>query len=199
MKVPYFSSKDIKLIADEFRSKYWNEVIPVDVEKIAEHELNIKIIPIPDLKKLASVDALITSKWDIVFADEFFYSNRENRFRFSLAHELGHFILHKEIYESFEIKNLEDYNNFFDDMTSEDYSFFERQANNFANYLLIPTDKLKEEIKNIIREDDKYKIFKEEESKINYLSCSLCDQFKVSEASMTIAIKNLINIREIEL
>jgi hypothetical protein len=199
MKVPYFSNKDIKLIADNFRLEYWREEIPVDIEMIADQKLNIKIIPIPDLIKLASVDALITSKWDTVFTDRFFYFERENRFRFSLAHEIGHFILHKEIYESFEIKNIEDYNDFFDNMSQDDYRFFESQANRFANYLLIPTDRLEKEIKNITNNDEKYKIFKEKESKINYLSYSLCNEFKVSEKSMTIAIKNLIDGNGMEL
>jgi hypothetical protein len=199
MKAPYLSSKDIKLIADKFRLEYWGEEIPVDIEIIADQKLNIKIIPIPDLIKLASVDALITSKWDTVFTDRFFYFERENRFRFSLAHEIGHFILHKEIYESLRIKNIEDYNDFFDNMSQDDYRFFESQANRFANYLLIPTDRLEKEIKDIIENDEKYKIFKEKESKINYLSYSLCNKFKVSEKSMAIAIKNLIEGNDIEL
>jgi hypothetical protein len=199
MKVPYLSSKDIKLIADKFRLEYWGEEISVDIEMIADQKLNIKIIPIPDLIKLASVDALITSKWDTVFTDRFFYFERENRFRFSLAHEIGHFILHKEIYESLRIKNIEDYKAFFDNMSQDDYRFFESQANRFANYLLIPTDRLEREIENIIKNDKKYKIFKEKESKINYLSCSLCNKFKVSEKSITIAIKNFIEGSSVEL
>jgi len=73
MKVPYLSNKDIELIAADFRLKYWGEEIPVDIEMIAEQKLNIKIIPIPDLIKLASVDTLITSKWNTVFTDSFFY------------------------------------------------------------------------------------------------------------------------------
>jgi len=180
MKVPYLSNKDIELIAVKFRLEYWGKEIPVDIEIITEQKLNIKIIPISNLIKLASVDALITSKWDAVFTDSFFYFEKENRFRFSLAHEIRHFILHKEIYESLGIENIKDYKNFFDNMSQDDYRFFESQANRFANYLLIPTDKLKKEIEGITKNNEEYKIFKEKESKINYLSCSLCNKLKLA-------------------
>jgi|LDZT01.1.fsa_nt_gi hypothetical protein len=166
---------------------------------IAEQKLNIKIIPIPDLIKLVSVDTLITSKWNTVFTDSFFYLERENRFRFSLAHEIGHFVLHKEIYESLVIENIEDYENFFANMSQDDYRFFESQANRFANYLLIPTDRLEKEIEDTTKNNEKYKIFEEEEAKINYLSWSLCNKFKISEKPMTIAIKNLIKNNNIEI
>ncbi|MFA5086366.1 MAG: ImmA/IrrE family metallo-endopeptidase [Candidatus Paceibacterota bacterium] len=199
MTVPYYSDIDIKSKADDFRLKYWGKDIPIDIEMVAEKELGIKIIPIPNLIRLASVDALITSKWDIVFTDDFYYSERENRFRFSLAHELGHYVLHKEVYEAFGIKNIDDYNKFFNDMTQENYSLFESQANRFANYLLIPADILCEEIKNIINGNEEYKIFKKVENKINYLAYSLCDKFKVNETPMEIAIKKSIDRGDIEL
>jgi len=116
-----------------------------------------------------------------------------------LAHEIGHFVLHKEIYESLVIENIEDYENFFANMSQDDYRFFESQANRFANYLLIPTDRLEKEIEDTTKNNEKYKIFEEEEAKINYLSWSLCNKFKISEKPMTIAIKNLIKNNNIEI
>jgi len=190
MNLPYYSNKDIKDKANEFRLVNFEESIPVDVEKIIESKLCIKIFPIPRLMQIAAVDAFITSKWDVVYVDEFYYFNREKRFRFTLAHELGHFILHKETYEGFNIKSSEDYSNYLNNMSEESYRLFERQADKFASYLLVPRNILAKEIKKIIQEDKKYSIFKEETTQINYFTYSLFKKFNVSEQSMRISIEN---------
>jgi len=100
IKVPYFDKKKIEEEAENFRKKFWNNSIPVDIETIIDVKLKIYIIPILGFLRLASVDALISSDYKSIYVDKEVYldERRHNRLRFSLAHEIGHFVLHKKVY-----------------------------------------------------------------------------------------------------
>lgn len=144
-KIPPLSDKQIREEADRIRAKFWGKKIPVDIEHILEIELKIHIIPSPGLQDRGDVDSFISSDWENVYVDNDRYMSDKHyrRIRFSLAHELGHFILHRDIFESLEIKSIEDYYRFYSECPQEQYNFLEAQANKFAGYLLIPQDLLK--------------------------------------------------------
>ena len=138
IKIPLISTKEIRRNADLFRGKFWDNSIPIDIEKIIDVKLEINIIPVPNLG-----DAFIASDWKSIYVDRNKYLGEiQNRLRFSLAHEIGHFILHKDIYNSFKITSLEKFYHFIDEIPGEQYGFLETQANIFANYLLVPRDRL---------------------------------------------------------
>ncbi len=75
----------------------------------------------------------------------------QNRTRFSLAHEIGHFVLHKKIYNQLhkQLPNLSimECREFILNMS--DYNNFEWQAHEFAGRLLVPRQQLIEEIRKI--------------------------------------------------
>ena len=54
------------------------------------------------------MDAQITSDFSTIYVDQKSYENDTSRFRFSLAHELGHFALHKQFYKDLKIRELAD-------------------------------------------------------------------------------------------
>lgn len=68
-------------------------------------------------------------------------SSSKNRQRFTIAHELGHFFLHRDILEASSSKRL---NRNTTGSAHNDYmnKVQETQANKFAAELLVPTDKL---------------------------------------------------------
>lgn len=138
IKIPFVDKEKIKRKADLFREKFWDDSIPIDIEKIIDLKLEIDIIPLPDLG-----DAFISSDWKSIYVDRNKYLNGiQNRLRFSLAHEIGHFILHKEIYSSFKINSFEDFYCFVDEIPNNQYHYLEIQANKFAGLLLVPRDRL---------------------------------------------------------
>lgn len=93
---------------------------------------------------MCNADALITSDWKSLYIDKDLFEDerRQNRLRFSLAHELGHYILHQKFYSNLEINSLEDFYNY-TSLANEQYGYLETQANKFAGYLLAPRDLLK--------------------------------------------------------
>ncbi len=100
-KCQWIDKEELWERADKFRSEYWPEnVVPIDTEKIVEFRLKLDIEPMHNLLSDADMDAYL--KWDlsgiVVDYDCYMKPKYANRMRFSFAHELGHYILHKEIY-----------------------------------------------------------------------------------------------------
>jgi len=69
-------------------------VIPVPIEEIAEFKLGVNIIPIPNLQKTFEVEGFISSDLQNIYVDQFILYERPTRYRFTLAHEIGHIFLH---------------------------------------------------------------------------------------------------------
>jgi len=111
------------------------------------------IIPVAGLKDDFDIDAFITSDWNAVYADLKSITDDRfiNRLRFSLAHEMGHFVLPRAIYEHFQIQAEIDYYKFYELLPREEYSKLEVQAFIFAGYLLVPRDILDKEKKLIMK------------------------------------------------
>lgn len=65
-------------------------------------------------------------------------------------HEVGHLVLHKNWYEKYGPKSLEDYLSFHERIDKEVYKYLEIQAHTFAGLVLVPTNLLLKELKNRI-------------------------------------------------
>jgi Zn-dependent peptidase ImmA (M78 family) len=69
-----------------------------------------------------------------------------NRMRFSFAHELGHFFLHKNFYATFVYGSVEEWKGIILSMPDTEHRNFEFQANEFAGRFLVPRSNLMHEI-----------------------------------------------------
>lgn len=190
-EAPFLSDEYIKQKVHKFRKEYWDRTIPVEIEKIIESKLKIDIIPIPNLFEFCNSDALITSDWSTIYIDNVKYMDDryQDRLRFSLAHEIGHFILHRDVYVSFGIKDFSDFYNFFEKIDNQQYSYFETQANKFASHLLIPHYLLVEERDKILKEKNiEFDNFNEELLN-HYLATEISDKFGVSISAIEWALK----------
>lgn len=104
-KAPFISQQQCWNAADRFREQYWaSGDIPVDVLAIVEFDLDLdlEIRTITGLKEDADVDALLLGDWRTMIVDQRQYMEDRfvNRMRFSIAHELGHFVRHKTVFDS---------------------------------------------------------------------------------------------------
>lgn len=106
------------------------------------------------------------------------YNDNEhpNRKRFTIAHELGHFVLHKETKPFFVDKNESIMYRDADSSTGEFRR--EREANAFAASLLMPKSFIEKAIKQSPKKTDDI---------VNYLA----KKFKVSEQAMNFRLANL--------
>lgn len=144
--IPLLTQHQITNAAESFRNKYHaNKPSPLNILDIVEFDLKIQIIPIPKLEFLCNSSAFITSSWDMLYIDQRQYENEsfDKRTNFSVAHEIGHLVLHKQFYESLHIRNFVDFYKFFNGCPPQIYKLLENQANPFAGKLLVPGEELR--------------------------------------------------------
>lgn len=188
-RVPFIQEDKIISIADEFRNIYADEIIfPIDMENIIEFKLKLEIIPLSNIRPLINSDAFILSDFQSIILDSDYFNDHryENRIRFSLAHEIGHFVLHRKQYDDFTISSIEDYINYVTNISGQSYKAFEWQANCFAANLLAPINELnlfmKDEILPILdKEGLLYLLKKDKNQLISIISPSIEKYFGVSD------------------
>jgi len=116
--------------------------LPIPIEEIAELKMNIAVFAIPGIKSLFGIDAYVNSDFTQITVDENSYVKFPERARFSIAHEIGHLVLHKDWYEKYGPKDLEDYLSFYDRIDKQAYKYIEIQAQTFAGLVLVPSELL---------------------------------------------------------
>jgi hypothetical protein len=99
-KAPYFRRTDIWKQADELRQCLLPQnTLPVPVLDLAEFDLGLELDPKANLRRAGDIDALLLGDLNtiVVDRDAFMDPRAENRLRFSVAHEIGHLILQRDI------------------------------------------------------------------------------------------------------
>lgn len=158
-RVPYRTNEEIWLEVDSFKL-YCDSVdlittVPVDIISVAEITLGLNVIPIPHFFDKYHQDAALTKDLRDILIDEKAYNAfedhlrwRENRLRFSVAHELGHYWLHAESVEEKVFRTIDGFKCWLGDRSKS--TTLEYQADEFAGRLLAPRE-------NLIEWYDKYR------------------------------------------
>jgi flagellar biosynthesis chaperone FliJ len=138
----------IRSIVEEFRNDYIEPVdtIPVPIHKIIEFKLGLEIQPIYGLKDKVDTEGFLQSNLTTISVDSKTYLDDRYKFRlnFTLAHEIGHLILHAEQYRNMNFASEKEFIEFQQSVDEDSLEWFEKQANEFAGRLLVPIDKLRE-------------------------------------------------------
>src|SRR5260370_39215703 len=105
---PFLPYDKLRGIAAAFLEQHHKEgTIPIPIEKIAEFRFNLDIVPVPGLQDEFDVDAYITSDLTEIRVDQFIQENRPTRYRFSLAHELAHVLIHQDIFKALAFSTID--------------------------------------------------------------------------------------------
>jgi len=188
-KAPFLSKETCWTAADQFRQRYCpqNEM-PVDVLALVEFELDLEIRTITGLKEDADVDALLLGDWKTLILDQqqFLDDRFTNRLRFSIAHELGHFALHKEVFQSIPRASADEWISFMLEMPEKEYGLLEFHANEFAGRLLVPFENLKTQFAAVLDdlESNGFKRQQLSDEHVSYLCVPLARHFAVSQDVM---------------
>jgi Zn-dependent peptidase ImmA (M78 family) len=135
----FLAYEEIRWITEEYskRHRIPNDP-PIDIERYVDNSLKINVIPFPNLFGNLEVNAFISNDFRKIYVDVDLYPNHEPQFRFTLAHELGHMVLHEDYYASLTIGSLESYKEFISSTRETDYQVLETQAHQFAGLFLVP-------------------------------------------------------------
>lgn len=145
--------EDIWDCAEGVRNRYWSSgKLPVDVEVIVEFKLKLGIDPEHNLMQKTDMEAYLRSDLTGIVVDHDHYMDEKfaNRMRFSFAHELGHFFLHKDFYTMIVFESAEEWKEILLSLPDTEYRYFEYQANEFAGRLLVPREDLVQEIEKSV-------------------------------------------------
>jgi len=149
-KVPFISKETLARQAEAFLAKYHaSRELPIPMERIVESDLGLDIVPVPGLRHF-DVVAYVTSDRKEIRVDQNVFECQESRYRFSLAHEVGHLELHPGLFTNLCFSNIEEWKAVVTDSIPEkEYSFLEWQASCFAGLVLVPPSELTREIESL--------------------------------------------------
>ena len=142
LKVPFLHEKQVERAANELLHKYAKEKgkpvrAPIDVENILEgyFKLDLVYIDLPDFIGVPDVLGATFIKDQRVFIDEsLMIEGKEGRLAFTLAHEGGHWYLHRPLIEMEQVTATL----FGKDDVRQKKAPAEWQADRFAAALLMP-------------------------------------------------------------
>lgn len=147
MSYPDLSYKNVVEASENFiKEKHPSLSLPIPIEEIVELKMNIALVAVPGIKDLLGIDAFINSSFTQITVDENSLIKFPERTRFSLAHEIGHLILHNAWYKKYGPKSFEDYLTFYDNIDKKAYKYMEIQASTFAGLVLVPSELLVNEL-----------------------------------------------------
>lgn len=141
MKVPALTNREVIQRATLFLHKYNPSYdYPIPIEEIADQRLDIHVFPIQHLEKLMGIDGSITKDFKTIEIDEYVYISQYDRARFTIAHEIGHFELHRELFDEKLVDSVETFIEYQNSMSVQDWGSLEKQAFVFAQEVLMPRD-----------------------------------------------------------
>jgi len=165
--------------------------IPVDIDFVAEiHPLVNAIILLPDLQDRFNVIASLVCKSERVdiFVDEDTFSKYPARARFSVAHELGHVVLHSGIWQK--CHTLDDTLDM-QRRIKTSYCNIERMANRFAGAILMPSSQMDRYVRKLYKGLVEMYGFSEQVLIKEKIQTLLAQQCKVSIKPMEIRLGEL--------
>ena len=97
------------------------------------------------------IDSMLSKDMRQICVDEAVFENFPGRYRFSLAHEVGHRQLHAEIYAQMQFSEIADWKDVIcNEIAEKDYGKLEFQAYTFAGLILVPPTPLGEHLRAAI-------------------------------------------------
>jgi Zn-dependent peptidase ImmA (M78 family) len=121
----------------------------VDIEKLIEHKYGIIIDIHYNLQLKSGVMAYMLTQGNRLFIDDKLIDNPRNakRYRFTLAEELAHFIIHKDVYK--DCKTINERLERESLLTRQEQWFLETNAKALASAILMPKFIIEERINNL--------------------------------------------------
>jgi hypothetical protein len=122
---------------------------PIDVFTFLEVDLGLDAIPFDNLTAKYRVEAAITADFTGLYLDAEQYALMEkgpewklNRLRFTVAHELAHYFLHRDLPQPESFSSMPNFARWTSNYGGRKYSA-EQEANEFAGRLLVPESRLR--------------------------------------------------------
>lgn len=185
-KAPYNPKERIWQEADRLRATHpAGRELPVNVLDLAEFDLHLDLVPVHGLREQLDIDALLMGDLKSILVDKraFMSPRLEYRLRFSVAHEIGHLILHRDIYAGLQHATAAEWFDYISAIPEVEYGWVEWQAYEFAGRLLVPPEPLREAFQSAIESAQAAGYsdwLAADEAAIDYIATRVASKFGVS-------------------
>lgn len=185
-KAPFNPKERIWQEADRLRAAYpAGRELPVKVLDLAEFDLGLELIPADGLREQLDIDALLMGDLKSILVDKraFISPRLEYRLRFSVAHEIGHLVLHRDIYAGLRHATATEWFDYISAIPEVEYGWVEWQAYEFAGRLLVSFELLEKEFKRAVQtaQDAGYVDWlAADEAGLDYIATRIAPKFGVS-------------------
>jgi Zn-dependent peptidase ImmA (M78 family) len=199
---PIYRFETIRQKADQVRKTYAKKnSIPVDIDHIVEFGYRLEVRPLKNLKSSLDMEGMLSKDRTTIFVDSDTYTDDRfyTRHRFTLAHEIGHYELHKDYYLKAMFETPEEWVALLQSIDPDELEWCERHADEFAGRLLVPLeflteeiDKLRPELKKLEKMALDFGIDNDDEiqkRKSVYVTRIIAPKFEVSQQVIEIRIR----------
>ena len=155
LRVKYLEEEDIESIALSIHNEKICSSFPFEVEIYLYKKYKYHIQPSSYLEASCRIDTAMIACRNLLRIDEKIYDDQYDRVRFSIAHELGHLVLHSNIIKIVvnllqQAKKTDEYGGIVNSLSTKNHRRAEWQADFFAGCLLAPKKFLSEKIKELV-------------------------------------------------
>ena len=187
-KITFYDIPTLEEMARVFLDKYHDKKhLEVDIEYIAEAKLGWCIMPFSSLTDLHGIEAFAV-RGKTIYIDQYLMDHKERKYRFTIAEELAHVILHEQLYEH--CTSVEEHLDIYGDIKVEDYWRMDRNAKYLASAIILPAKNFEEKALEIYRSLDRKK-YTTNEIIIYAIQSKLTELFNVNDIVVEIRFKNL--------
>lgn len=186
----FIPPEELEAVAQRFlREQHPTEELPIPIEEIVEFNLGLDIVPLPNLYRDFRIEGWLSHDGRAIYIDERQCTEMETRYRFSLAHEVSHLLLHADLYRGVRLKSFEDWIAFQDSFDPQVRDSLEWQARSLAGRILVPTAPLVREAQAVL-ELVKDRLPKDVKVELLFgrLAIPLADMFNVHEEVVRIRL-----------
>jgi Zn-dependent peptidase ImmA (M78 family) len=182
--IPFRTNEEIRAAAELFlEERNRTGQIPVPIEEIIEFDLGLEIVPVRGLQERFGIEGYLSTDLASIYVDERVMQQVPVRYRFTLAHELAHRVLHPQIVSAAAVEDPEEWKESIRSLLSpEHYARVEYQAYEFAGCLLVPRVPLLGAFQGAAERAERYgvKLDLLSDASISRVAGSIAKQFQVS-------------------
>ena len=144
LDIPWLPESEVSRQANHFLDTYHpSGETPVPIEMIVERQ-GIDIVPLEGLQNSLDLVGCTSADRQRIYVDRWVEEHRENRYRFTLAHEMGHIVLHGSVLDNLrqDGSDLDVWVQLRETISDSMYGSLEWQAYTFAGLILVPGARL---------------------------------------------------------
>ena len=190
MPPKFIRPEDLEALAQRFLSEHHASLEPpVPIEEIVEFDLGLDVVPLPNLHRDFQIESWLSHDTRSIFVDLRQCEEMETRYRFSLAHEVGHLLLHADLYRGSLLTSFEGWLAFHEGLDPILRDNMEWQARSLAGRILVPAAPLLKRAQQLL-DRAKKRLPKKvpSEALFGSISIPLADVFRVHEEVVRIRL-----------